>query len=52
MTKEEMTARLEAIKDRRFRLAMIDRWDAEIYKLDNELFIEQKKLIQELREKK
>lgn len=52
MTREEMVARLEEIKNRRFRLSMIDRWDAEVYKLDNELFIEQKKLIQELREKK
>ena len=39
--REELIARLEAIKERRFFLAMKDRWNTEDYALDNKLYSEE-----------
>ena len=39
--REELKARLKDIEDRRFFLAMKDRWNNSDYELDNKLFNEE-----------
>lgn len=39
--REELRARLKDIEDRRFFLAMKDRWNNSDYELDNKLFNEE-----------
>lgn len=51
MTKEEMLREMEEIKNRRFRLAMVDFWRSEDFELDRKLFMEYlnlKKKVEEL----
>ena len=48
--REELKARLEAIENRRFFLAMKDRWDNNDYALDNKLFNEELAIKKELAE--
>ncbi len=52
MTREEIIQRLEEIENHRFELAMIDVWSERVRRVDNELFIEWRKLKKELEEKK
>lgn len=47
MTRQEMENRLEELRERKFMLNMIDRWDDEDYELDSEL----RKEIRELENK-
>lgn len=44
MLKHEIEKRIEELEERKFYLAMKDRWDFEDYKLDTELFNEIRKL--------
>ena len=48
--REKLTARLEAIEERRFFLAMKDRWNTEDYALDNKLYREELAIKRELAE--
>ena len=48
--REELTTRLEAIEERRFFLAMKDRWNTEDYALDNKLYSEELAIKRELAE--
>lgn len=52
MTREEIIQRLEEIENHRFELAMIDVWSERVRRVDNELFIEWRRLKKELEEKK
>ncbi len=48
--RDELKARLEAIKNRRFFLAMKDRWNVNDYALDSKLFNEELAIKKELTE--
>lgn len=48
--REKLTARLEVIEERRFFLAMKDRWNTEDYALDNKLYNEELAIKRELAE--
>lgn len=48
MTREQIEQRIRDLEDRRFILAMCDRWTQEDYDLDRELFEEINKLKKEL----
>lgn len=51
MTRREgLTVKLEAIEERRFFLAMKDRWNTEDYALDNKLYSEELAIKRELAE--
>ena len=49
--REELKARLKDIENRRFFLAMKDRWNNSDYELDNKLFNEKLAIKKELAEK-
>lgn len=48
MTREQIEKRINELKNRKFALAMCDRWTQEDYDLDKELFEKINKLEKEL----